>query len=643
MKKNFFVVAAVIFSSQLNAQWQDTTTLDEVIVTANKFEQKQSQTGKVITVITKAQLQKNAGKTLGQVLNEQAGITLAGAYNATGSVQTVFMRGASSGRTLILIDGIPVGDPSMIYNESDLNFFSINDIERIEICKGSQSTLYGSDAIAGVINIITINKNISKPFTISTTAIVGNKNTFLNNSNVYGKVNQLEYSVRFTKTITDGFSSAYDTTGGNNYDDDGYNGTGVNAMVQYQLNPGLSMRGFIRHSNYKADIDASAFNDDKDFTLDHSNLISGFGIGFKKGIANINGNYQYSNISRKFTNDSLHAPGFILFEKNNYDGISHFAELYGSILASKRLTVLAGFDFRHNSMEQEYFSISSFGPYSANFPDTSMNQASVYASLFFRSADKRLNLEFGGRMNKHSSYGYNATYTFNPSFSATKNLRIFGSIATGFKSPSLYQLFDAFSGNPELEAEKAINYEVGVQHLHEKISSRLIYFHRNIENGIDYNYISNRYFNFIKQKVNGIEMEVSSNPFNKLNITANYTFLSGREETQSRKNFNDTAYSYLLRRPKHDINISVNYQVASSFNVGVSGKSVSNRYDVGGFMQDDVLLKSYFLLNARAAYKLNEHIKFFADAQNITNKKFFDIQGYNAIPFIINGGITLQW
>ena len=76
------------------------------------------------------------------------------------------MRGASSGRTLILLDGIPVSDPSMINNEFDLNLFSINDIERIEICKGAQSTLYGSDAIAGVINIITVKKDVNKPFNV---------------------------------------------------------------------------------------------------------------------------------------------------------------------------------------------------------------------------------------------------------------------------------------------------------------------------------------------------------------------------------------------------------------------------------------------------------------------------------------------
>ena len=154
MSKTITLPACMLISISLFAQ-QDTVTLDEVVVTANKFEQKQSTTGKVITVITKAQIEKSGGKTISQLLNEQAGITINGALNNLGTVQTTYMRGANSGRTLVLLDGMPVSDPSQINNEFDLNLFLINDVERIEICRGAQSTLYGSDAVAGVINIIT--------------------------------------------------------------------------------------------------------------------------------------------------------------------------------------------------------------------------------------------------------------------------------------------------------------------------------------------------------------------------------------------------------------------------------------------------------------------------------------------------------
>lgn len=643
MKKQFFVVAAVIISSSLQAQDTTGKVLDEAVVTANKFEQKQSQTGKVITVIGKEQLEKSSGKTVAQILNEQAGITINGAYNVTGSVQTVFMRGASSGRTLILLDGIPVNDPSMINNEFDLNLFSINDVERIEICKGAQSTLYGSDAIAGAINIITVKKDVNKPFNVKATTGLGNKNTVRNNIQLYGKSGKLTYTTRFAKLRTNGFSAAYDSTKIKDFDNDGYDGNVINAGLQYQVLPLLLIKTFIQHSQYKADIDAGGFADEKDYTIRNSNLSSGAGLTFKKGIVNITGNYQYGELNRAYRNDSLFVRPFgTKFESNKYGGRTQYAELYGNVVAAKWLTVLAGFDYRWANMNQQYYSLSGFGPYSSSFKDTSLHQTSLYGSLLFNALNKKLNVEIGGRTNKHSRYGTNSTYTFNPSFTISKNWRVFGSIASGFKAPSIFQLFDAFSGNADLKPEKSTNYEIGVQQSHSVISSRVVYFHRDIKNGIDYNYSTFQYFNFVKQTVNGLELELSVRPTENLNISANYTLITGDEQTQSRKSFNDTSYNHLLRRPKHTINLNIGYQFCKSLFASISAKSVSSRYDVGGYKKQDVLLDSYFLLSAYAEYKWKSNLKFFVDAQNITKKKFFDIRGYNAIPFIINGGITFE-
>jgi vitamin B12 transporter len=643
MKKHFFVLAAVIISTQLSAQDSTGKVLDEAIITANKFEQKQSQTGKVVTVITREQLEKSGGKTVAQVLNEQAGITINSAYNAMGSVQTVFIRGASSGRTLILIDGIPVNDPSMINNEFDLNLISIYDVERIEICKGAQSTLYGSDAIAGAVNIITIKKDIRRAFNVKLTNSFGNKNTVRNNIQLYGKAGKLTYTTRFAKLRTNGFSSAYDSTGAKDFDKDGYDGNVINASLQYQVIPSLSLKTFIQHSQYKADIDAGIFADEKDYRINNRNLSSGAAVNFKKGIVNITGNYQYGELRRTYRNDSLFVRPFgTKFESNIYNARTQYAELYGNIAAAKWLTVLAGVDYRWSLMNQQYYSLSGFGPYSSRFNDTSMHQTAFYGSLLFNALNKKLNVEIGGRMNKHSRYGSNSTYTFNPSYSITKNWRVFGSIASGFKAPSIFQVYDVYSGNTDLQPEKSTNYELGIQQLHEKVSSRIVYFHRDIKNGIDYDYVNFKYFNFVKQKVNGLEVEITAKPVKQLTITANYTLIIGDEQTQSRKDQTDTTYSYLLRRPKHSFNMNIGYQWSKSLYVSVSAKAVSSRHDVGGYAQDDILLDNYFLLNAYAEYKWKSNVKFFLDAQNVTNKKFFDIRGYNAMPVMYSGGISIE-
>lgn len=641
MKKKIFIAAAVLFSGQVYAQKDSTKILDEVVMTATRSLVKQSQTGKVVTVIGKEAIERAAGKTVAQLLNEQAGITINGAYNAPGSVQTVFMRGASSGRTLILLDGIPVNDPSMINNEFDLNLFSINDVERIEICKGAQSTLYGSDAIAGVINIITVKKDVNKPLNVKATLGFGNKGTVRTNLQVYGKAKNLTYTARYAKLKTNGFSAAHDSTGTKDFDRDGYNGDVVSASLQYQVIPALQLRTFLQYSRYRADIDAGVFADEKDYSIKNSNLSSGFGAYFKKGIVSVTGNYQFGQLRRKYLNDSLDRPGFTTYEDNQYSGRTQFVELFGNIAASKWLTVLVGGDYRWAAMHQKYYSESAFGPYDPPAFDSLLHQTSFYASLFFSALNKRLNLEVGGRTNNHSRYGSNTTYSINPSFTINKNFRVFGSIASGFKAPSIYQVFDQYSGNLDLQPERSVNYEVGVQQQHEKISSRIVYFHRNIKNGIDYDYINFKYFNFVKQSVDGLELELTVKPVKNLSITGNYTLITGEEQTQSRKSTNDTVYNHLLRRPKHTLNLGVAYQFTKHLSAGIDAKSVSKRYDVGGYQKDDVSLDSYFILGAHAEYALRP-FRFFADAQNITNKKFFDLRGYNSIPFLINAGITFN-
>ncbi|MES2004542.1 MAG: TonB-dependent receptor [Bacteroidota bacterium] len=642
MSKTLTLLSMLLSGSAVFAQKKDTIqtkVLDEVVVTANKLEQKQSTTGKVITVITKAQIEKSNGKTVAQLLNEQAGITINGALNNAGAVQTVYMRGASAGRTLILMDGIPLNDPSTITTDYDLNLFSINDVERIEVCKGAQSTLYGSDAIAGVVNIITVKKDVQTPFNIKATMSQGNLGTSRNNIQVYGKKDKLTYTARFARLYSNGFSSAYDSTGKKNFDNDKYDGTVSNAQVLYQVSPAFSVKAFGLYSHYKAGIDAGTFTDDKDYYINNSSFIGGTGFQYKKGRLTLNGTYQYSELKRNYRNDSLDRTSTI-FEDNTYFGKSQFVELYAGIKLAEGLTLLTGADYRYNSYNQQYYSVSSFGPYSSTFRDTSLNQKALYGSLIYNSADKKWNIELGGRYNDHSRYGNNSTYTFNPSYSISNAVRLFASVSSGFKAPSLYQL----SINDKLDAEKSVNYEGGISLQRKSFSTRLVYFNRQINNGIDYNYITFKYFNYVKQTVNGIELEVTVKPVEKVNITANYTFLGSEEITQNRVTTKDTVtYDYLLRRPKHTINLNAGVEVTKGLYVSVNGKYVSKRFDVGGYKKADVSLDGYFIVGAYADYTLNEHVKFFADAQNIGNKKFFDVRGFNSIPFLYNAGITFNW
>jgi vitamin B12 transporter len=653
-KKKIFTVVSIFASLHLMAQ-KDTTKwvpvdvfaidrndpfhtnmLNDVVVTATKYPVKQSQTGKVITVIDKATLEKSEGKTVGEILNEQAGIEVNGALNNLGTNQTIYTRGAGSGRTLITVDGIPVGDPSLIDNGFDINLIPVDNIERIEICKGAQSTLYGSDAEAGVINIITINPNITTPFNVKATLAGGNYGTYKGNIQLYGKLaKQLIYNIRYTHFASNGFSSAYDSSGKGNFDNDGYKQDALTGNLAWTATQNLTVRGFAQYSNYTTDLDAAAFTDARDYTSGNKNIMLGGGFTYKSASTTINGNYRYNTSERSLFEDSTFGQ---YFYTDNFYAKTQSAEMYANTDLGHGFTLLNGADYRNASFNEH----SNYG----NFKDTSISQTSMYSSLFF-NGKCGLNAELGGRLNTDSRYGSNYTYTFNPSFVFNNEWKIYASVASGFKAPTLYELYSPY-GDPNLQPETSVNYEAGLQYSYRFINSRATFFDRNIKNGIDFDNVNFVYFNNNSEKANGIEWENNIKINKVFSLTANYTYLSEKETSQSRTDTKDTTYNYALRRPANTINASLNIKACDKFFASISVHYESKRYDAGGYDANfnplpDLVLPSFAILNAYAEYAPTKHFKFFVDAKNITNKKFFTINGYNSIPFLINGGVMLNF
>ena len=633
------MLLTLLFSVKIVSAQQDSTTLDEVVVTANKMAQKQSTTGKVVTVVTKSDLEKLGNKNLATLLQEQVGIAVNGSSNNAGSVQTIFTRGASGGRTLVLLDGIPVNDPSFINNDLDLNLFATNSIERIEICRGAQSTLYGSDAISGVINIITTSKDISRPLQINASTLVGSFGTQKNNLQLAGKKNKWTYSGRLAHTNSNGFSAAVDTTGKNNFDADLYKGLAVHGQINYAATEHFSVKAFSMYNKYKAGVDAGVFRDDRDFTIQNSSLLVGTGFVYKKNNWQITGTYQHNTLDRHFLNDSTHKTSN-WFEKNDYAAASDYAEIYTSVKLSDRLTALMGLDYRKGSYSQNYLSVSGWGPYNFNEPTRYAEQSALYGSLLYTSLNKKLTFELGGRANKHSVYGGNQTFTLNPSFAISANTRLFASMSSGFKAPSLYQI----SINDKLDPEKATSYEAGFSYQNKTLQTRLVYFNRQTANGIDYNYINYQYFNYVKQAVNGLEFEIRKSFTQQISAFTNYTFLAGKETTQNRITNKDTiTYDYLLRRPAHQLNMGISAQVNAKLRIEITGRYASKRYDVGGYAAPDMLLKSYATLAANAGYQLNKHWRFTADIQNFTNTKYYEVYGFTTMPLNASVGAMFSW
>lgn len=215
--------------------------LNEIVVTADKAATKLSETGKSVIVITKEQLQKSGGKTLSQVLNEQAGIIVNGANSNPGGTKNIYIDGAGAGYTLVMLDGVPLQDASSTDNTIDLRTITLESIERIEIVKGSQSVLYGSDAIAGVINIITKKGGGGKPLTVGANESYGTYNTEQAGAFIGGTLQKFSYNAGYAYFHTDGISEATDTVPNTTAPKDGFTQNSFHANLTWEPSRGISI------------------------------------------------------------------------------------------------------------------------------------------------------------------------------------------------------------------------------------------------------------------------------------------------------------------------------------------------------------------------------------------------------------------
>ncbi|SDC04816.1 TonB-dependent receptor plug domain-containing protein [Pedobacter soli] len=619
MNKTTILAAAGLGLAQLmigqlaNAQQKDTLQLKDVVISATKNDQKQSQTGKVVSIISREVLERSNGKSLPDLLNEQAGISISGGNSSQGKDKSIFFRGSGSGYTLILIDGIVQNDPSSISGTFDLRLFSIDQIDHIEILRGGQSTIYGSDAVAGVINIVT-KKGGPKGNTIYGVASAGSFETYKGTIGLNGGVEGFSYNINYTHLKTDGISEAVAPVGSTaEFDKDGFKTDGVNANFGIQLDKRFSVNPFLRYfyGNYK--IDEGAFTDG----LPGNNSIlkqfsGGFNAEYKLNTGKITLNYSHESNSNDVNSS------FMGFASNfvNYGKMNVIDLFYNQKLGNK-LDLLVGIDNRKTKLITD-----------TSNPTT--NIFAAYGSLFLHNLSV-FNLEVGGRYNKHDQYGENYTYSVTPTINIIKEVKLFGTVSTAFKVPTLNMLFGQFGANLNLKPEKSQNYEAGVNFsfADDQFSLRVAGFKRDLTDAIVY---TTGYTNQGTQKFKGLEVEPAVK-FSVFNLNGYYAYVEGNTGT----------VDYLIRRPKHTFGITAGAQATKNLYISANYRYFGKRFDTNFISYLNEELPSYKLLNAYVEYALaKKRVKLFFDAKNILNEKYSEIIGYNTPGFNFNTGVSFN-
>jgi vitamin B12 transporter len=628
--KNFiasvFTTFACLVSIQIIAQ-QDSlsfTGLGDVTITASKFAKSQTETGKVLTIIDENQLKLSAGKDISQLLNEQAGLFINGANSNPGKDKSVYLRGAKSEYTLILLDGIPLNDPSAIGGGAyDLRLIPLDQVERIEILKGNQSTLYGSNAIAGVINIIT-KKNGRSTANGAMTLSYGSFDTFKGTVGISGGTTKVDYSVGFTRYSTKGISEAKDITDTAGFDNDGFTQNAFNASSTYRPIKNFQVQPFLRFADFDGKYDGGPFMDDTKNVYQSKFFNAGITSQYQMGKGNIQAYYGYDKTNRSFI-DGTYGP-------TDYKSRFHHSEVFMNYDFNSHIQLLSGASFQSWRMRDEL----------ATKKNPRVMLISPYASLFVRNV-KGFSAEFGGRFNYHTKYGNNFTYSFNPSYLVNEKAKLFLNISSGFKAPSLQQLYGQFGRNENLRPEKSQSLEGGVQFFfkHKKMDVRVVAFARKIEHVIstDSNF---KYINLDKQKDEGFDLEGTWAINTKWKVRSFYSYVNGRVVTS------DSSISNLYRIPRHSLGFNLSWQVVPSWLISTNFKSVGKRNDLffngETFTNEHVGLNGYQLLDLYSEYStLKGKLKIFIDVKNVLNQKYYEVYGYSVLPISVNGGIRVDF
>ncbi|HEY1007933.1 MAG TPA: TonB-dependent receptor [Sphingobacteriaceae bacterium] len=616
----------VLLAGSTSGQELPSRSMDEVVVTATRSSRKRSETGKVVRVISAEQLQRSQGRSLPEVLNQVAGLHIGGSGNNPGDIKSVYLRGASQGNTLIMLDGVPVNDASSISGEFDIAGIALDQVERIEILKGGNSTLYGSDAVAGVINIIT-RKGSDRPAG-NLLFSGGTYGTFREAAGLQGKVNGTSLAVNASNLDTRGFSIARPKSrvSGEQFDRDGFHQRSLSINAGQDLGARWSLKGNLQYNRNRADMDFGAFTDSENHTYRKESVFYGLGSKALVGRGELNLNISRNAVTNEFDEDNVLT--------RNEGRITNADAVLTYPLASF-VDLTAGGTVRYAETDQ-------VGPYGTLTADNHISSA--FSSFFFHSASG-LSLEAGGRINSHSEFGRNFTYTLNPSYLLAQRYKFFVNFSSAYKVPTLYQLYSEY-GNLDLKPETSRTLEAGAELdvVRNVLNVSVAWFDRSIRDVIAFGPIGNRfgYINQDEQNDRGYEVELALTPGRVVDFTAFFAHVDGEITTPSGTAFN------LYRRPKNTVGATAGLHLGPKLDLNVIYKWADERQDqyydasIPPFGETvRVTLEPYQLLDLYAQYRPSGRVTVFSEIKNLLDTDYSDFVGFNTAGLSFTAGLRI--
>ena len=633
-----FVAAALpVQAGAQDSLPDDAETQGEIIVTAaNRTETKLDKIGQTVSVIDLAEIERRQTQNVADILRTVPGVTIARS-GSIGGTTSVFIRGAESDQTVALIDGVKLNDPSSPGGGFNFGNLLTGNIERIEVLRGSQSVLWGSQAIAGVVNMVT--RRPTEALEVNARGEYGFRDTVNLVGNVSGKTGPLSASAGAGWFRSDGISNFAESRGGR--ERDGYENVGANANFNLALTDAISLdaRGWFSRGRFNIDgfpPPRFAFADVNEESITREIVgYTGVNAAFFDGRFRNRIGFAITDTDRR--NTALDGAPVETFrgkgrnERLEYQGIADIAN---------GLEATFG-------LEQEIstFSSSSFGA------PANLGRARIYSGYaqVVGTLAEGFTVTGGVRHDDHDRFGGATTFGANAVYSLAATGTTFrASYAEGFKVPSLFQLLSDF-GNTALDPERSTGWDTGITQ--DLIGGRFrisaVYFERDSTNlilfiscpqprtGICTNRPSGTYDNIGSATARGAEFAVTLRPVDALQVQFTHGYVDTRNRTIGSANFDRR----LPRRPENSSSLLVDYRWSFGLETGFTLTNVSEAFDNAS---NTTRLPGYVLADLRAMLPIGDNLELTARIENLFDEQYETAFRFGQMPRAGYVGVRLR-
>lgn len=578
---------------------------DDIVVSASRIEQKRSETGQSITIVDQAELDRRQTQILSDVLQTLPGVSVA-RNGGPGGVTSVFIRGGDSSQTLVLVDGVRINDPSSPSGGFDFSSILTGNIGSVEVLRGPNSVIWGSQAIGGVINITTIEP--SEGVQANARAEYGFRDTGQLVASVSGSSGIVSGSVGGSYFRTDGISAFDERAGGT--ERDSFKNLTVNGKLKIAFSDAISLdlRGFYTDGQTEFDNpprDTLPVTDSDQFVG-----YAGLNIGLFDGRLRNRLAYTRTDITRNTTDP---APGS--FNPSQAQGTLDRFEYQGVVDAADALTLVFG-------IEHERSEASTFFPSFNTMPDVSnVHLTSYYGQAIVRPVTG-LTVTGGVRVDDQQVFGSKTSLGGNIAYSPNDGDTVIrATYAEGFRAPALSEQLAAF-GNPDLRPETARSYDAGIEQslIDGRLRAQATYFRRNTRDLIVFSAATFSLENIAVARAEGVELGLWMQPVPNLTVQAQYSLVDTENRSREpdffgRSNFGNA----LARRARDSASFLIDWQSPFGPALGTTVLMVGDTFDD---VANTVRLDSYVRVDLRASFSITQALEVYGRVENLFDEAY---------------------